>query len=817
MSSVFTHRKQRQALFLLALCLTTTLRSATAQDVSGAIQGTVFTIDPDGTHSPLPGASISIKCPSSSQQTTANPEGVYRFSDLAPGDYTLEATAPGLSGSSLVSVVAKEVAEVPVELRIALMKESVTVAASASESATETSQQSTIGKSAILNAPNKDDRVDTLLPLIPGVVRGPDGVINMKGTRSSQGGALINSANVTDPVTGNTAMSLPIDVVQSVTVVSNPYSPEYGRLTGAVSSVETATSNFDKFHASVQNLLARARKRAGDFVGIESWTPRVTLTGPLIKHKVAITQSFQYRFVRTPVYTLPQLQRDIKFEAVDSFTQADVNLTPRQSFTASFALYPQKINYLGLNTFTPQASSPDVHQRGFMGSIQHRDAIGSDSMLVSQFSFRRFNANVTPNSSDPYQLLVETTAGGFFDRQRRDSDRVEWQETFQFGVRNRLGSHQFKVGSNFAHSTYDGRVSLLPVSLIGKAGLPIEYIGFDPASRFSVTQNELAWFAGDTWSPFPALTVDLGLRSDWDSVTSSTHAAPRAGLALVLTKDKKTILKGGGGLFYDRVPLNIAAFPFLPDRTVEVPATPAVFFANTIAGRLHNPRTVSWNVELDREITSSLLVRGGYQQRNTSQDFTLNPLASSGALALANQGRGFYRELQLTGRYRLKQGTVNASYVHSKAFGNLNDFNQFFGNNAAVVIEPDERGRLPFDAPNRILAWGEFDAPFKLTLLPVLDVHTGFPWSVTNELREFVGPRNRERFPRFTSFDLQVTRPIRLPLPHEKLKARVGFSAFNLLNHFNPRDVQGDLDSFRYRGLFNGVGRTFRGKFILEF
>jgi hypothetical protein len=36
----------------------------------------------------------------------------------------------------------------------------------------------------------------------------------------------------------------------------------------------------------------------------------------------------------------------------------------------------------------------------------------------------------------------------------------------------------------------------------------------------------------------------------------------------MLTKDAKTILKGGTGLFCDRVPLNVASFPFLPGRTV---------------------------------------------------------------------------------------------------------------------------------------------------------------------------------------------------------------------------------------------------------
>src|ERR1700726_641632 len=48
-----------------------------------------------------------------------------------------------------------------------------------------------------------------------------------------------------------------------------------------------------------------------------------------------------------------------------------------------------------------------------------------------------------------------------------------------------------------------------------------------------------------------------------------------------------------------------------------------------------------------------------------------------------------------------------------KAYGDLNDFNQFFGNGAVAVIQPDERGRLPFDAPNRVLAWGQWEAPFR--------------------------------------------------------------------------------------------------------
>ncbi|HVO98232.1 MAG TPA: TonB-dependent receptor [Bryobacteraceae bacterium] len=787
------------------------------------IQGTVYTVESDGGRAMVPGAVVKLTGPSFSDQTITDDQGKYSFAAVTANTYRIDVTAPGLNGSNEVIVASSTALDIPVELKVADVKESVTVTGNADITDTTTSSdQSVINKSTVWNAPNQEDRVDNLLPLVPGVVRGPDGLINMKGARSSQGGALVNSSNATDPVTGNAAMSLPIDVVESVKVIANPYDPEYGRLTGAVASVETVTGNLNTFRMTAQNLMVRPRNRDGSFVGIESATPRMTATGPLIKNKVAFTQSFEYRYVRTPVSSLPPLERDIKFEGFNSYSQLDATLTQRQSLTASFALYPQKLNYLGLNTFAPQPSTPDLHQRGYMGLIQHHYATGADSLLVSQFSYKRFDADVTANSSQPYELMVETTAGGFFDKQHRETYRTEWQETYEFGLRNFAGVHQFKAGADFAHSDYDGRISLQPVSIIGVSALPVELIGFGPPSGFDIHQNEIAWFLADKWMPFQRLTLDLGVRFDRDSVTHSTNTAPRAGFALVLTSDVKTLLKGGVGLFYDRVPLNIVSFPLLPDRTVTTyspteDVLSSIAYTNTITEGLRNPRSVGWNLELDRQITSSFLLRAGFQERNTARDFVITPEPNLGILSVSNAGRAFYREFQITGRYKIRRGTLNASYVRSQARGNLNDFNQFFGNNAAPVIQPDAQGRLSFDAPNRFLTWGQWETPFKLTVLPVLDIHTGFPYSLIDQSREFIGPRNSERFPRFWSFDLQVTRLISIPLPHGKVKARVGVSVFNLFNRFNPRDVQNDIDSYRFGAMFNGVGRTFRGKFILEF
>jgi hypothetical protein len=363
------------------------------------------------------------------------------------------------------------------------------------------------------------------------------------------------------------------------------------------------------------------------------------------------------------------------------------------------------------------------------------------------------------------------------------------------------------------------------VELEGAAGLPIERIVFTPGTSASVAQHEITSFVGDHWTVVPRLIFDLGLRLDSDTVTSAAHVAPRAGFLLALTNDGRTTLQGGVGEFYDRVPLMIPAFRSFPDRTVlllssagDIASSRA--YGNQIVGGLQNPRSTAWNLALTQKLSSSLVLKVGYEQRNTARDFAISSVdtgASSGLVTLSNTASQSYRELQTTARYRIRKQVLNASYVRSRAYGNLNDYLQFFGNVPKAVIQPDAKGRLSFDAPNRFLFWGEFTGPWRLTILPVYDVHTGFPYSVQDEFREYVGPRNTKRFPQFSSADLQVTRPISIPVGDRHIKARAGMGIFNLFNHFNPRDVQGVEESSQFGGFFNNAWREFRGKFVVEF
>src|ERR1700688_1860599 len=444
---------------------------------SGSIRGDVFTKGTNGELAVLPGVLIVLHGPIT-KETESDAKGAFAVDGLPPGTYQIEANAPGLYAAFAVEISPSTSSTVSVEMNVAAVTNTVNVTASDTAQGEESAQHNTISQSVVEKAPNQEEKIESLLPLVPGVVRGPDGRININGAQATQAGWLVNSANVTDPATGGQAINLPIDVVSSVQVIANPYDPEYGKFTGAVSSVETRTSNFDKFHFSIQNLAPRARDRDGSIVGIGGFTPRTTITGPLIKNRLAFTQSREYRFIRTPVESLPPLQRDTTLESFDSFSQFDLKISDRQTATLFVAVFPQKFDYLGLNPFNPQPSTTNLHQRGDQISAQHSYVAESGALLSSRFAYEEFDADTFPNSQAPYQMLVETTEGGFFNRQNRDTRRVEWQEIYNSSAKHFLGEHHLKIGFDFSHSSYDGRQQFLPVSIVGTAGSTLAQINF---------------------------------------------------------------------------------------------------------------------------------------------------------------------------------------------------------------------------------------------------------------------------------------------------------------------------------------------------
>jgi len=122
---------------------------------------------------------------------------------------------------------------------------------------------------------------------------------------------------------------------------------------------------------------------------------------------------------------------------------------------------------------------------------------------------------------------------------------------------------------------------------------------------------------------------------------------------------------------------------------------------------------------------------------------------------------------------------------------------------------------LPFDVPHRFLAYGEVKAPFGITVMPALEIRSGFPFSFVDERLDFVGARNSARFPAFLSLDASILKSFRVPFFDKRVRA--GVVVFNITNHFNPRDVQNNTGSLQVGQFFNSLGRSVRGKFEMDF
>jgi Carboxypeptidase regulatory-like domain len=820
----------RLALLVSLSLAVAVIHSARAQ--TSVLQGTVSVSDANGQTERLPGASLNLQRAIPGQATRSavtNDQGEYKFTDLAAGVYTLQV---GLNGfkqhkeSLTIRAGITMVANIGLELEG--VSGNVTVVANGDGlNPTDAAPPSSFKQDTLQTVPLVNERFEDALPLVPGVVRGPDGLLNVKGSRASQSTLTVNSANVTDPVTGDFAINLPIEAIQSVEVLTNPYAPEYGEFTGAVTAVQTRSGS-NKFDWQLQSFFPRLRRRGGAFVGIGAFTPRVTFSGPLIKDKLKFIQSFEYRFVRTPIESLPPLKRDTGLESFDSLTQVDWDIDKNDHLTTTFSLFPEKLRFVGLNTFNPQEVTPNFKQRGFFWAVNERKILSSKSVLESYFSIKQFDADVFPSSGNaPMDFSPNVNSGNFFNSQARRSRRYEALEVYSFSPPNFAGPHFMKVGGGVSYVTFDGRNTSNTVRILRADGTRSQQLDFVGSGQLSRNKTEFVTYFQDKWSLNRRLTLEYGVRYDRDNIADENNLSPRIGFAFLPLLDGRTVLRGGIGLFYDKIDLNVATFTQLQESVLtrfgsnglEMIGNPEQQRLILENSRFRTPRSVNWNVELDREWLKNLFVRVGYQQRQARREFVLNPIESAterSILLLANSGSSRYREFQVTARYKFReQNEFVASYVRSSSEGDLNDFNPYFGNFENPIIRPNERSRLPFDAPNRFIFWGEYHAKYRITVAPVLDIRNGFPFSIIDEDRNFVGPRDGAgRFPMFVSLDTHVLKSISLPGRLNKYRLELGVKVFNVTNHFNPRDFQNNLASDDFSAFSNGVGRKFATRIV---
>jgi hypothetical protein len=747
-------------------------------------------------------------------------DGTFHFDDLRPGRYTVTATLDGFETSTLPAlVVAGSATDVPLDLRLALRAERVEVVASTAvvpDAGTLSSSEAVQKKELEEMAPGGG--VQSALRLIAGVIKVPGGLA-IKGGRPSQAGMQLGPGMFVDPATGLTQGSLPDDAIDSVTVLPNPYAVEFGRFSSGLVVIQTKRAA-DHWQTRINELDPNFRVTRDNLfhvIGIASFSPRLETSGPIIKDKLFVAQSMQYRYNVNDIASRPQ--SDVQtLQRFSSFTRVDGNLSPKHSIVAVAGFFPSVFENATLGTFTPPAATVDIHSGVNTAGITERALWTANVFSETTVEVNRYSSDVVPQGSAAMQLLPENTLGSFFNHQQRTTSTEQLVETLSGTSHGDLGLHLYKIGFDFLHTQFDGTSQSAPVLIDRSDGTLARRLDFLPSGPQTISSNDLAVYAQDRVQPSTRWYVEFGGRVDRDGVIGRVNFTPRVGSAVLLNESGTSVLRAGYGLFYERTPSAAGVFDryesYTDTRYAADGTTPLglpVLFQHTTMSDLRTSRSGTWDLAFDQRFNKMWSVHIGFIDRRGSNELIVEPVAGvpgePSQLLLNSSGQSMYREAEIGVHFSLgARADVNATYARSTARADLNAFTTFFDNVLQPVVGENEYAPARADAPNRLLARWRFMPADKWLATGVLDWRSGLPYSTVNEMLDFVGPRDSQRFPTYFRVDVGLEHRFRILGFQPWIGARID----NVLDSWLPSDVQANITSPAFATFYNSELRQLR-------
>ena len=795
----------------------------------------------DQNNAPISGAVCTLwgrTLPEQGRPVTTGDSGKFEFTGLLPGSYRVTCAAVGHEPNAQDNIEVGQ-GEVPSALEIELpevqvLHQRIDVTGEAPKATEQmAAPPATLSEQQVKALPLVQAKFKAALPLVPGVIRTPDGRIAIKGTIENQGTLLVDGAETVDPVTGSFSIDVPLDAVESVDVFKSAYQVEYGRFSGGLTSLQTKAPS-SKWGYELNDFVPTPRFEAGHLVGIQDDAPRLYFSGPLSGDKLTFSEAFTYDYSSQPVRGLPWPNNQTRKEGWTSFTDFYYTVSPKNLVSVDVKFFPLRHQYDNIDSLIPQGASADYGQSGFSVGAHDHYMLPGGGILTSMAQVTDFDSY--SHGQGLQDLIITPTGwkGNFFNAWTRSSAQQEGQLNYLFPRRHWRGRHDFSAGADIVHRDYQGTSIYHPVQLLRPDNTLAGQISFGPVGHLDTADTEGASYFGDHWTFNDYISIDYGVRYSGQTLGNPAAFSPRGGFVLSPDKKGRTILRGGAGIFYDRLPLLAGDYTENASREVTLfdangsalgpPTVYQPFYEEfkengrqvvPSGARLGStPYNFTWNAELDQEIRPNIIGRASFLASDTYNEFTVNPVqlsSTNGLLLLSNLGKSRYYEFEGTLRVRVSNKVdFNASYVHSRVRGDLNTMASVYVPYEQAVIQPNEFATLPTNVPNRVVTWGRFNLPKRFIVSPLLDWHSGFPFSIYDDLQNYVGPPNSRRFPTFLSLDMRTSKDFQLhflPLL-KKHTLRGSFMVFNLTNHGNYRDVYNTVGS-PYFGNYAGFLHRF--------
>ena len=781
---------------------------ATAQPVRGVVV--------DQTGLALPGAIVQLRDGETVVAAiTTNPDGTFAFDAALVGGTILVA----LDGFETVTVPRANASRIV--LPLAAATETTTVVGTAEPASVAAPTSATLGSSITADTvgrlPSSHLKARESLPLLPSVVRGPDGLLQVGGARASDTPLLIDGFNVTNPATGISSLNLPFEAVQAVDVLRDPMSVTYGDLVGGVVQIRSVTGG-DRFKFGVQGVVPRPRFTTPGFGRIEGIFPRIYAGGARLDGRTRYFAAAEFDYERIPVPEVTtRTGPDVVEKSSVAFWRVDLQATPRDSATVQGFLSPSATRSKGLSPRRDQSATTDFESHDAFVGFTNRVVIADTSVFTVQLSALTHETSSIPNGLGVSQLTPSGWHGNWFATVKRESSRysvkASWERTTGLGRR----THDVTLAGEIAARRLMGTVDETTILVSNADGQAVRRVEFEP--HVAVGSRDLPAGAAvrDVWQASTRLTLDVGARIDGGSGHAGVAPSFRAGARYALDDRAETVFKGGYGTFVAHLPLAVEAYAGYPIRTEhDVNAESgeierAVIYDPSVE-QLKLPRAATATVSIERQLTSRLDLQVGVTDRRTTRIATLRVPAAGGVLPVRSDGATNYREVAVSVRQRWAYDQqLFVSYVRSSGRGEFNDFATLFQSLAVPLLQRAGVTRLPTDAHDRIVAWGTVDLPARVVVSPVVEWRSGFPYTVVDQ-RYVAVETNLRSFPAFMATDLVVYKTFTV----RKRSADLGIQLFNATNHFNPRDVYAVLGAPQWGRFANSVGPIVRGFMMLK-
>jgi len=837
------YRQQWNLKARLAGCLALVLFAAIScfgQAATGSFEISGVVLDPDG--SMIVDASVILRRGRSEQTLATSQDGRFRFLRLMTGNYEIEVKKEGFKSTIIhVSVDAKSPVPLQIILPIAELREEMVVG--------ERPNQVNTNPDENLNVIKLDHEALKNLPVLGNDVIGSVTNLLDVGSLGSDGPTIIVDGLETS------RSKVPASTIQEVRINQNPYSAEFARLGRARIEVFTKPGS-STYHGEFNFVLRDHLLDARNAFALERPPEQRrifegNLSGPLGNGK---TTSFllvisreeedlqAVVFAHTPAGVVSENTATPNRDTEISF-RINHQVDKKTTFSIRFQYTFDSTRNSGVGGFNlPEAgANSNGHELNLFFNLRR---IISPA-LVNEFTMRAGNEGTLTSSIKQgitRIVVLDAFAGGSSQSERRTTENhvqlneiLAWTHGKHFvraGVNvpdiSRRGlSDRSNFGGTFSFSTLEDYLNNRPFLFSINQG----------DGHLAFLQKDFGLFIQDNVLVKPNLSIGAGLRYDRQSyLGDNNNLAPRFSFAFAPDKKRKTVLRGGAGIFYDRTGIGPISDKLrfdgrrLRQVTINNPGYPDPFSSGgTLAAEpagvvrfapdIREPYVFQFGLGIERQLNKSLTATVNYintrgiklfRSRNINAPppplYLERPDPTTGVLRQIESSahsQAHALELMLRGKLsRFFSGTVQ--YTLGRAYNNASGINSLPANNYDLT---GEWSRAEFDERHRFNLIGSVKAGEWFNLGLNLALVSGRPYNLTTGRDDNNDSLANDRPPGVRRNSLQgpgaATLDVRWSKEFSLKKSRkeeaptisIGLDAFNVLNHTNFSGFVGNLSS----------------------